>query len=123
MSHPLLFVRNALFQKCVLLYCLLFLSNSGRSQQVPSPETFLGYPLGSHFTTHDKIVAYFREASRAAAGRMLLEQYGKTYEGRPLLLAYIASPENLRRLEAIRLNNLRLAGIVHDGVVPEESGP
>jgi len=123
MSHPLLFVRSALIQKCVLLYCFLFLSYSGRSQQVPSPEAYLGYPLGSHFTTHDKIVAYFREAARAASGSMLLEQYGKTYEGRPLLLAYIASPENLKRLESIRLNNLRLAGIVHDGTAPDENGP
>jgi len=123
MSHPLLFVRSALLQKCVLFCCLLILSFGGRSQQVPSPEAFLGYPLGSRFTTHDKIVAYFREAARAASGSMLLEQYGKTYEGRPLLLAYIASPENLKRLESIRLNNLRLAGIVHDGTAPDENGP
>ena len=44
-----------------------------------------------------------------------IEQYGTTVEGRPLLLAYISAPgENLRRLEEIRLNNLRLAGEISD---------
>jgi hypothetical protein len=92
-------------------------------QEVPSPRQFLGYTLGSHFTTHDKIVAYFREVAKAAQDRMLLKEYGRTYEGRPLLLAFIGTPENIRRLEAIRLNNLRLAGVLHDGVAADEGGP
>ena len=117
-----------------LFFCLLFFSFAVRSQSapvstarasgaVPSPEVFLGYPLGSHFTPHDKIAAYFQQVARLAADRMLLKEYGKTYEGRPLLLAYIASPENLKRLEDIRLNNLRLAGVLRDGVAAEENGP
>ncbi len=108
---------------CLLSFNLFLLSSTASSQQAPSPEAFLGYPLGRHFTTHDKIVGYFREVARLAPGQVSLEQYGKTYEGRPLLLAYIASPENLKRLESIRLNNLRLAGIVHDGVAPDENSP
>jgi hypothetical protein len=40
-----------------------------------------------------------------------IEKYGQTYEGRELLLAYIASPDNLRNLESIRQNNLSLTGI------------
>jgi len=102
--------------------------------QAPSPQAFLGYPLGERFTTHDKIVAYFKEVARTAPDRMHLEQYGTTYEGRPLLLAYIASPENIRRLEAIRLNNLRLAGMkdagtaamagaANDKAAPSEDAP
>ena len=134
MSQHLLFPRFACFRQYVLLYCLFLLSYSARSQSgssssgaaetsVPSPDAFLGYALGSHFTPHDKIVAYFRQVAVAAPDRMLLASYGKTYEGRPLLLAYIASPENLRRLEAIRLNNLRLAGVLRDGVAADQSGP
>src|ERR1700760_4780597 len=78
-------------------------------QDVPSPQQFLGYPLGAHFTTHDNIVAYYQQVAKGASDRMLLKEYGRTYEGRPLLLAFIASPENMKRLESIRLNNLRLA--------------
>jgi Zinc carboxypeptidase len=132
MSHHLQFVRFACLRHHALLSCLVLLCYSVRSQSgvspaaatgVPSPDAFLGYRLGSHFTPHDKIVAYFRQVAGVATDRMLLAPYGKTYEGRPLLLAYIASPENLHRLEAIRLNNLRLAGILHDGVAADQNGP
>jgi hypothetical protein len=92
------------------------------AQKPPSPDEFLGYPLGAHFTPHDKIVGYFQEVAKTVPEEMKLEQYGKTYEGRPLLLAFIASPENLRRLEEIRQNNLRLAGVLHDGA-PDEQAP
>jgi len=89
--------------KRYLLCFASLLSFSAAFSQAPSPEAFLGYPLGKHFTPHDKIVAYFKEVARTVPGQMKLEQYGTTYEGRPLLLAYIASPENIRRLEEIRL--------------------
>jgi Zinc carboxypeptidase len=108
----------------LLFISLLFIGVIGvRGQDVPSPQKFLGYALGSHFTPHHKIVAYFQEVAKAAPDRMLLKEYGRTYEGRPLLLAIVGSPENLQRLEAIRLNNLRLAGILHDGVAADEHGP
>src|SRR5580658_9443453 len=108
-----------------LLYISLLLTVviTVRGQELPSPQQFLGYALGSHFTPHDKIVAYFREVAKAAQGRMLLKEYGRTYEGRPLLLAVVGSPENLQRLEAIRQNNLRLAGGLHDGTAADEHGP
>ena len=112
---------SLMIKRNLLFYALLFFFSTAFSQ-APSPEAFLGYPLGKHFTPHDKIVAYFKEVARTASGQMKLEQYGTTYEGRPLLLAYIASPENLRRLEEIRLNNLRLAG-GSDKTAGDESGP
>jgi len=112
---------SLMIKRNLLLYALLLFFSAAFSQ-APSPEAFLGYPLGKHFTPHDKIVAYFKEVARTVPGQMKLEQYGTTYEGRPLLLAYIASPENLRRLEEIRLNNLRLAGS-GDRTAGNESGP
>ncbi len=42
---------------------------------------------------------------------MKLERYGLTNEDRPLQIAIFSSPENMQRLEVIRLNNLRLAGM------------
>jgi hypothetical protein len=105
-----------------LFYCFLLVLHAF-AQGVPSPESFLGYPLGSRFTPHYKIVEYFKRVAATAPAMMKLEQYGQTYEGRPLLLAYIASPENLQKLEAIRLNNLRLAGAAGDKVEPDENAP
>src|SRR5580698_7453229 len=102
---------------------LLLFGFCGFAQTVPSPESFLGYSLGAHFTPHYKVINYFKAVAAAAPERMLLEQYGSTYEGRPLELAYIASPENLRRLDAIRQNNLRLAGMLHDSTAADEHAP
>lgn len=109
--------------KASLLPVLLLLVCSSLAQTVPRPEDFLGYPVGAHFTPHHTIVGYFKAAAAAAPDRMKLEQYGTTNEGRPLLLAFIASPENLRRLEEIRANNLRLAGVLHDGKAADEHAP
>lgn len=79
-----------------------------------SPEQFLGYPQGGRYTPHHRIVEYFRHAAEAVPGKLRLQSYGKTYEGRPLMLAFVSSPANLARLEQIRMNNLRLAGLSKD---------
>ena len=75
---------------------------------LPRPEAFLGYPLGAQFTSWDRIVAYL-EALDAASPRVKMWEYGRTYEGRPLKLLAVSSPENLERLEEIRRDVLRLA--------------
>jgi len=75
---------------------------------VPRPDAFLGYPLGSRFTSWDRIVAYL-EALDAASPRVKSWEYGRTYEGRPLKLVAVSAPENLERLEEIRGDSLRLA--------------
>lgn len=82
--------------------------------QVKSPDEFLGYPIGTKYTPHHKIVSYFQQAAAAAPQMMKLEKYGETNEGRPLLMAIIATPENLNRIEEIRKNNLRLAAMLPD---------
>jgi len=112
-----------MFSHRYLFLIFLLVATSASSQgPVPSPQAFLGYPLGKHFTPHDKLVSYFKAVAEAQPNQMKLEQYGTTYEGRPLLLAYIAAPENMRRLEEIRLNNLRLAGVLRDKA-GDETGP
>jgi hypothetical protein len=92
-------------------------------EALPSPASFLGYVPGAHFTPHYRIVRYFEEVARAVPLKVNLIQYGKTYEGRPLLLAFIGEPGNLGRLEEIRLNNLRLAGVLKDGKAADLHGP
>lgn len=78
------------------------------AQTVPTPSEFLEYPLGTKFTPHFKVEAYFRKVAAAAGGMVKLESYGETYEGRPLLLAVVSSPANMARLKEIREQNLNL---------------
>lgn len=75
---------------------------------VPTPESVLGYELGAAFTPYHRVVDYL-EAVATASPRVELERYGESYEGRPLLLLRISSPENLARQEDIRRTYLALA--------------
>jgi hypothetical protein len=99
----------------------IFLFVSADAQLI-SPDEFLGYKTGSHFTPHWKIVTYFQHIAANASANVKLEQYGQTNEGRPLLLAFISSAENISRLEQIRLNNMRLANLARDKAAPVEEG-
>ena len=75
---------------------------------IPTPAEFLGYELGTQFTyTHD-VVRYIH-ALADASDRVTVQEYGRTYEDRPLHLLTVTSPENHANLSTIRENNLRLA--------------
>lgn len=110
-------------RKLSVLFVFCICTFYGSGQKLQSPGQFLGYSLGSHFTPHFRIVNYFRHVAESVPDMVKLEQYGETYEGRPLLLAYVASPENLQKLDAIRLNNLRLAGMVKDKIPADGNAP
>lgn len=108
----------------ILLALCIFLQLTSFSQQtLQSPEKFLGYSLGSSYTNHFQIVQYFQAVAAAQPGKVKLVNYGKTYEGRPLMLAFISTEENIRNLESIRMNNLRLAGLSKDKMAPTETTP
>jgi Zinc carboxypeptidase. len=111
------------FLKSFLPVCFFALMPFISPAQVKSPDEFLGYRIGSRYTPHFNLVNYCRHVAETAPHMVKLEQYGITNEGRPLLLLYISTPENMQRLDAIRLNNLRLAGITRDRMAPNEKGP
>ena len=56
--------------------------------QLQSPEQFLGYSLGSHYTPHWRIVDYFKQVAANSPSTVKLQEYGKTNEGRPLMVAF-----------------------------------
>jgi hypothetical protein len=99
-----MYMRKVLLSAVWMIFML-----SGFAQSLQTPEQFLGYPLGSQFTPHYRVLEYFK-AVAAVTPNMQLVQYGTTYEGRPLMLATITSPENFGKLEQIRQHNLELAG-------------
>ena len=103
-----------------ILAALLFLFSFPAFNQLQSPAAFLGYNIGERFTPHWKIVSYFQHAAAQSPAKMKLEQYGETNEGRPLLLAFLSSPENMRNLDYIRMNNLRLANLAKDKMAADE---
>ncbi|MCB0578206.1 MAG: zinc carboxypeptidase [Phaeodactylibacter sp.] len=79
--------------------------------QLLSPGEFLPHEHGRQFTPHYLLADYAGHVAENSP-RVQLLRYGSTHEARPLLLAFISSPENLARLEDIRQNNLRHAGLL-----------
>ena len=106
---------------CLYLLVVLCATNTAVGQNIPSPSAFLGYEIGGNFSRHHQVVGYFEALAKASPASMKLQAYGSTNEGRPLMVAFIASPENMAKLESIRQNNLRTAGLVQGA--PEPNSP
>lgn len=75
---------------------------------VPGPDRVLGHRIGERHTRPDQVTEYFR-AIAAVSPRVVLQEHGRTHEGRPLIHAIVTSPANHARLEEIRRANLRLS--------------
>ncbi|SHM41147.1 Zinc carboxypeptidase [Cyclobacterium lianum] len=88
--------------------------------QTQSPAEFLGYELGERFTPHHKVVSYYQHVA-SNNDNVVLQIYGKTNELRPLMVAFVSSRENIDRLETIRTDNLKRAGLMEGS--PELSIP
>lgn len=73
--------------------------------EIPSPEAFLGYPVGSFHTRHDRIVAYM-EALAELSDRATVQTIGMTWEHRPMPVLTVTSPEHHGRIEEIRQAHL-----------------
>lgn len=78
------------------------------AQKLLSPKEFLGYELGERFTPHHLVVAYFQHVD-ANSDRVVVKQYGRTNELRPLITAFVSTEQNIAKLETFRENNLKRA--------------
>ncbi|MBO3696824.1 M14 family zinc carboxypeptidase [Roseivirga sp. E12] len=84
-----------------------FPPNARFDESIPTPEEYLGYPIGTLHTRHDAIVGYMRELARIS-DRAELDTIGETYEHRLLVVLKVTSPENHGNLEQIRSEHLKL---------------
>ncbi len=76
------------------------------NSNVPSPEEFLGYGIGERHTRHDLIVNYLTKLAEVS-DRASIHEYGKTHEGRKLVILTITSPENLGNLDQLKTQHLQ----------------
>ncbi|MEM6721940.1 MAG: M14 family metallopeptidase [Bacteroidota bacterium] len=77
------------------------------NKNIPTPESILGYKVGKWHVSHDKLVQYMK-AVAASSDRITIEDRGKTFEDRPLILLTITSPENQQNIEDIRQKHVSL---------------
>ena len=76
-------------------------------QTIPKPSEVIGHEVGEWHVTHDKLVQYMYAIANSS-DRVIIEETGRTYENRPLLILKVSSPDNLKNLEKIKENHISL---------------
>ncbi len=78
-----------------------FPSGTRFDARIPSPEEFLGYPVGSRITEHSRINAYFEQLAELSERTELIE-IGRTHEQRKIYVLAVSSPGQIRNLSHYR---------------------
>jgi len=103
------------------LYLFLFSISATLAQDLKSPDEFLGYELGTRFTPHHKVVAYYQHVADQLSN-VKLHKYGETNELRPLVAALLSSQENMDNWDQIRTDNLKRAKLMEGDPVGGKVG-
>ena len=104
---------------------LILLFSTAIVAQPPSPRSVLGFIPAEDKTIADwtQIRDYFRKLD-AGSGKVTVKEFGKSTLGRPMIVAFISSEENIRNLDRYKEMNQKLADprrIPEDGIYDELS--
>ncbi|MEM6395553.1 MAG: M14 family zinc carboxypeptidase [Bacteroidota bacterium] len=75
---------------------------------IPTPESFLGWQIGEWHLSHDLQYHYLKAVSEAS-DRILLSEYARSYEQRPLIHLIVTSPENHSNLDELKQRHVDYA--------------
>ena len=86
-----------------LTLVLLVPAGLARAAEIPSPESFLGHPVGADrkLAPWPKVVAYLR-ALDAASDRISIESAGSSTQGNDMMVVVLTSEANQRNLDRYR---------------------
>ena len=74
-------------------------------KDIPTPESVIGHSVGKWHISHDKLVEYMRKLA-SSSERITIEERGKTFEDRPLILLTITSKKNHQNINQIQKNHI-----------------
>ena len=77
--------------------------------KIPTIKQVLGHESGEVITPPEDVATYLRALNQAAPDRTRLVEYARSWEGRPLWLFIIGSPERIARLDQVKADLRRLA--------------
>lgn len=83
-------------------------SNVTYNQNVPTPKSVLGFEVGEMLVSHDKLIEYMKVLANFS-DRMILEEYARSYENRPLISLIVTSPQNHNSLDQIKADHQKLS--------------
>lgn len=72
---------------------------------IPTPEEFLGYPIGEQHTRHDQIVSYLTKLAKLSP-KATISQYGATHENRKLVMLTVSTAQNQSILATLKKQHL-----------------
>jgi hypothetical protein len=97
-------------RQIVLAILLAATASLTAQSRITSPKEEFGFNFGDDYqlATYTEFAAYWRKLDRES-DRMVVQEIGRTAEGRPHLMAIVTSPENHKNLARIREVSRRLA--------------
>ncbi len=103
-------LRKSAFIACAAFFFLLFSLTASAQKNVPSPQSVLGFQPTDDKTIADwtQITGYFSKLDKAS-DRVKVREIGKTTLGKPLIVAFISAPKNIKNLERYKQINQKLA--------------
>ena len=108
-----------LFSQTDLSY---YLPEGDYDEEIPAPSSVTGHEIGEWHLTHDRLTSYLTQLAKTS-DRVVLQEYARSYENRPLFHLIITSPGNHARLEQIRTDHLKLSDPAQSGEVDAEGMP
>jgi len=96
---------------CSVVFLLFGFTGVSAQNNLQSPSEFLGYELGTQWTPHYKVLNYVEHAAERSP-MVKIEPYGTTNEGRELVILQITSERNMAKIDQIRTDNLKRAGLL-----------
>ncbi len=76
---------------------------------IPTLAQVLGHDPGARITPPDGVITYLKALAQAAPTRTRFIEYGRTWEGRPLVVLAIASADRIAQLDTVQKGLQRLA--------------
>lgn len=76
--------------------------------KIPTPESFLGWQIGEWHLSHDLQQAYLKTLA-ASSDRVIIEEYARSHEQRPLLALIFTSPDNQENLYELQNKHAKLS--------------
>ena len=89
---------------------LILIASLAAFSQAPSPKSVLGFTPTDDKTIADwtQIVDYFTKLDKAS-NKVTVKEIGKTTNGKPLIVAFISSADNIKKLDKYRQISAKLA--------------
>jgi len=107
-------------RRAALVLVVLLVASPVAQTRVTTPKEAFGFNFGDDYqlATYSQLAVYWQTLDRES-DRIVVQEIGKTTEGRPHLMAIVTSPENHRNLARIKAVSRRLA--LADGLSDDQA--